>query len=176
MFELGKTFHGAAEWFCSSSLAFKVLRNPVMTSLLITVIALVIIFAFLKVDSTSKRQFRLKTGFWLLMAVSAVTFLHYYALARHLRQSTNQKGVRDIIDSIHLSGTTGGGYQVLSGDPNSLDSLDSLDSLNRLDAPNGHNRLADPEPASRGAAEEMGELVIRDAVLPSAQAPGIAQF
>jgi len=114
--ELGKAFNGGAEWVCGSSAVFGVMRNPVFTALLITVIALVIIYAIYRQELQRtgwRRGFR--AGFWLFLGVSALVFVHYYALEHHLQKSHASEGVRNVVASIHHSATTGGGYAVNPG-------------------------------------------------------------
>lgn len=160
MLELAKVFNGGAEWVCGSSLAFGLLRNPVYTALLITALALVIIFAFLRpLKSHVGWRLGVKTGFWLLLAVSAVTFAHYYALEHHLRQASAQRGVREVVASIHHTATTGGGYQVYPSEPSE---------------PSGPEEEARSYGRPNNVGVPEGEsLVLEEVVLPSSQAPGV---
>lgn len=115
-FEIGKTINGGAEWLCGSSFIFGTLSNPVFTALLITALALIIVHVMYKDDLKGTGWRRgLKTGIWLAIGVSALVFIHYYALERHLRKGHASQGVRDVMASIHHSATTGGGYSVYSG-------------------------------------------------------------
>ena len=115
-FEIGKTINGGAEWLCGSSLIFGTLSNPVFTALLTTALALIIIHVMYKDDLKGTGWRRgLKTGIWLAIGVSALVFIHYYALERRLRKGHASQGVRDVMASIHHSAATGGGYSVYSG-------------------------------------------------------------
>lgn len=115
-FEIGKTINRGAEWLCDSSLIFGTLSNPVCTALLITALALIIIYVIYK-ESLKGTGWRrgVKAGIWVAIGVSALVFIHYYALERHLRKSHASQGVRDVMASIHHSAATGGGYSVYSG-------------------------------------------------------------
>ena len=160
MIELGKTFHGGAEWLCSSSLVSGLVRNPIFTALLITVITCIIIFALLS-PKTSWRL-RLKTGFWLLLATSLVVFVHYYALERDLKKRNAQTGVRTIVDSIHAAATTGGGYQV---SPYFRDDI--------YDESDAESKRGEPSEAKINVTTPADDLILQTVVLPSTQAPGI---
>lgn len=133
-FEIGKAFNGGAEWVCGSAM-FGVLRNPVFTALLITAVALVIVYAMYRheLEGTGRRR-GVKTAFWLLLAVSALVFVHYYALERSLEKSHAAQGVQNVMNSIHHSATMGGGYTI---------------------QPFGGNALHDDARAAAGAAMAM---------------------
>jgi hypothetical protein len=112
-FEIGEVLNQGAGWIGQSPLVFGVIRNPVLTALLLTALALVIIHAMYGWDLKKtgwRRSF--KVGFWLLLSASALLFVHYYALERHLLNSLAPEGVRNIVRSIHHSVASGGGYPV----------------------------------------------------------------
>jgi len=115
-FELGEAFNGGAEWVCASSAVYGALRNPVFTALLITALALIAVHAVYR-EALKGAGWRrgLKAGFWLVIGVSALVFVHYYALERSLQNSHASQGVRTVVESIHHSATTGGGYAVYPG-------------------------------------------------------------
>ena len=109
---------------CSSKLSFNILRNPVYTSLLITALALIVIYTLYRSDfKEGGWRLGIKTGFWLLIVVSAVMYVHYYALSRHMDEEHSQKGIRDVVSSVteaaNFQRVNGGGYStysVLGGD------------------------------------------------------------
>jgi hypothetical protein len=116
-FEIGKTFNGGAEWLCNSTLVYGTLRNPVVTALLITALALTIIYVMYKEDLKGSGWRRgAKAGIWLTIGVSALVFAHYYALERSMRKGESSRGVRDTMASIHHSASAAKGYPVLGGD------------------------------------------------------------
>jgi hypothetical protein len=116
-FEIGKTFNGGAEWLCNSTLVYGTLRNPVVTALLITALALTIIYVMYKEDLKGSGWRRgAKAGIWLTIGVSALVFVHYYALERSMRKGESSRGVRDTMASIHHSASATRGYPVLGGD------------------------------------------------------------
>jgi hypothetical protein len=116
-FEIGKAFNGGAEWVCGSALVFKAMSNPVLTALLMTALALVILYAMYREELKAAGWRRgAKTGFWLLVGISALVFVHYYALQRHLQTAYVSQGVRTVMESIHHSAAVGGGYAVRPGE------------------------------------------------------------
>ena len=133
-FEIGKAFNRGAEWICSSSAIYSIIRNPIITALLITTLSLIIIYMMYKKDlkGTSWRR-GFKTGFWLIIGISALIFVHYYVLERSLRTSQVSQGVRNVIESIHHSATTGGGYAVYP--ETHIDHHDTIDEAGNVIPP-----------------------------------------
>ena len=114
-FELGKALNGGAEWVCGSAAVFGALRNPVVTALLMAALALVVVHALFRAELKDVGWRRnAKAGFWLLVGVSALVFVHYYALQRHLQTECASQGMRTMLASIHHSAAVGGGYAVLA--------------------------------------------------------------
>ena len=110
-FEVGQVVNGAAEWVCGSSIVYGVLRNPIITALLITALAMIIIFTVLnpgKTKNAPRWQTNLRCGIYLFLGISAIMFVHYYALGRSLRSDASQKGIRDVVNQVHFA--QGGGY------------------------------------------------------------------
>ena len=168
-FEIGKTFNGGAEWLCGSSLVYGTLRNPVVTALLITALALIIIYVMYKEDLKGTGWRRgVKTGFWVAIGVSALVFVHYYALERSMRKGNASQGVRDVMASIHHSATATKGYSVLGGDHDEDgsprrrpaaddDSGDDEDSSGEeAAAPRGAPRRRADNVAGTSAMDELG--------------------
>lgn len=156
-FELGSAFNGGAEWVCGSSAVFGILRNPVLTALLITALALIIIYAMFK-DEIRQSGWRkgFKAGFWLLIGISALVFVHYYALERSLKKNAASQGIRRVMDSIHHSAAVGGGYSVLGdvldGAPDDADlSVNNVTSAD-ADLPAVADKSA---PKSRARADNL---------------------
>ncbi len=149
-FEVGDVFNQGAGWISQSSLVFGVIRNPIFTSLLITAFALVIIHAMYGWDLKKtgwRRSF--KVGFWLLLSVSTLIFVHYYALERHLLHSMAPEGVRNIVRSIHHSVVSGGGYPVYP----SADDFIGFHAAAGSDATGGTGAAKGPE-GGTGAAQD----------------------
>jgi hypothetical protein len=195
-FELGGALRGGAEWTCGSPLLYGVLRNPVFTAALITALALVIIFALYRAElKRSGWQLGVKTAFWVLVATSAVVFVHYYALEKYFSKEHSNRGVREVVGSIHASAVGGGGYRVpLPGeegearrDPYPGESRRPAKPARRHGAGEDDDEEEEEEEeeessTEEGDAEEDEEeseegseasvFKIQDAVLPSSRAPG----
>lgn len=125
-FEIGSAFNGGAEWLCGSSAVYGIVKNPVFTALLITALALVVIYSTYKSELKGTGWRRgVKTAFWLAILVSGAVFVHYYALEHALQTSHVSQGVRTVVDSIHHSATTGGGYAVY---PTGQDDADEMET------------------------------------------------
>lgn len=173
-FEIGKTINGGAEWLCGSSLIFGTLRNPVFTALLITALALIIIHGMYK-DELKGTGWRrgLKTGIWMALGVSALVFIHYYALERHLRKGHASQGVRDVMASIHHSATTGGGYAVYAAGSPAAAGGDSAEGASDSEEPSPRVRgrpdnVGAPGPGfASSSSRAMDELGLQPAVLAS---------
>ena len=110
-FELERSLRDGAA--CVSTWPFigSTLRNPVYTSLLITALAMVIIFLQFGMKGVSGRQM-LRAGFYAFIGTSLLVYLHYYALAGALRQSDQQSGIRDVMGSIYGHGAHPDAYRV----------------------------------------------------------------
>lgn len=112
-FELGEVFNRGADWICGLSGVFAIINNPIFIALLITGLALVIIYAVFRENLKGAGWRRgLKAGFWLTIGVSVLVFVHYYALERCLRNAHASQGIRSVVDSINYSASIGGGHSV----------------------------------------------------------------
>lgn len=100
--ELGSSLNGAADWVCGSPVVYGALKNPIVTALIITVIALIVVFVVFRreLDGVGWRR-GLKAGLWVMFAVSALVFVHYYALGRATRRSSQQQVMSDVADELH---------------------------------------------------------------------------
>jgi hypothetical protein len=115
-FDLGRSFNGGAEWLCDSKIVGGALSNPVITALLITALALIIVHVMYKKRLKGTGWQRgVKTAFWLVIGVSALVFVHYYALKRKLQKEHASVGLRNVVNSVQQSAAVGGGYPVLPG-------------------------------------------------------------
>ena len=129
--DISRVFNDGAERLCRSSLVFGVLRNPVATALLVTAVALVIIFAMYRDALAGTGRHRgIKTVFWVTIAVSAIIFTHYYALECFLRKKQATDGMRTLVNSVYQSAGSGRGFSVTPrqfGGGNDDDSDDDSD-------------------------------------------------
>ncbi len=108
--DLHSVFTGGAEAVCSSPLFNRIVQNPVTVSLVITVIVLAIVCACHRAAADEVSY--AKMGVWVLFGVSAMVFVHYYALRRSLQRTSTSEGLRTAATAIHQAAAVGGGYAV----------------------------------------------------------------
>lgn len=107
-FNLGNAVNGAADWLCSAPIIRSVVSNPVFTALLITALAAIVVMSIYHYQikrAGSKRGVR--ALLYVFLIVTAVIFVHHYAVMRIARETSQQKGVRDVFSSIQQSQTFG---------------------------------------------------------------------
>ena len=107
-FDLGGAVNGTAEWACSAPIIRTVISNPVFTALLITALAAIVVMSLYHYQikrAGTKRATR--ALLYVFFIVTAVMFVHHYATMRIARDSTAQKGVRDVFSSIQQSRSIG---------------------------------------------------------------------
>ncbi len=106
-FNLGGAVNSAADWVCNAPIIGGIVNNPVFTSLLITALAAIVVMALYHnqlAHHSTKRAAR--AVLYVFMIVTAVTFVHHYAVMKTARESSSQKGVRDIFSSIQQQAGT----------------------------------------------------------------------
>ena len=115
--DLGSAVNSAADWLCSAPLIRGLVSNPMFMALLIVSLAAVVVMAFYHYQI---KQAGLKKGLrafiYVFLIVLVVIFIHHYATIQCLRQTTMQKGVREVFSSIEQSRTVGFGIPVVPGD------------------------------------------------------------
>lgn len=112
-FEIGRAVNGGAEWACRSSFGNRILRNPVVTALLITALCLVVIYAIYRAEIRAAGwRPGLRAGVYLAVLVSLVLFVHYYALRKSVEDEHAQKGVREVVHAVHHNYAGGGVHSV----------------------------------------------------------------
>jgi len=117
-FDFGSAINGGAEWVCRSDLGNRVIRNPIITALLITALCLIIIYAVYQGEFREAGWRRaLRVGIYIGFCVTLLLFVHYYALRRSVEDEHAQKGVRSVVDSVHqnYSGAGAGAHKVNPG-------------------------------------------------------------
>lgn len=88
-------------WPTGSSLIDGLVRNPVIISLLITVIALIIFFAIMAKNlSNTTLKDKVKCGFWLFIVTMVLTAVHYHAMDRFFEVNTETQGLQDVMGVI----------------------------------------------------------------------------
>lgn len=100
---------GAATWLCSAPIVTRVVSNPIFTALLITALAAVVlmgVYRYCAWKAGWKKAAR--AAIYLLLVVSAVVFVHHYAVMHKVRSESLQEGVRSVFNSINDAGVRGG--------------------------------------------------------------------
>ena len=102
--EVGSVVNSCAECVASNRLICKVLGNPLFTALLVTALAMVIIWSLYKEElRDTKRKRALKAFIYVSFAVSVLLFVHYYIIRRSLDREFQREGVREVFASVHTS-------------------------------------------------------------------------
>jgi hypothetical protein len=112
-FEAERALQSGASWATALPVVGGTLRNPVYTALLITALAMVVIFLQFRHDlkHVSGRQM-LRAGFYAFLGVSLLVYVHYYALAGSIRQQHSQHGIREVVGSIYGHSSHPGAFRV----------------------------------------------------------------
>ena len=120
-FDLGGAINACADWACGAPIIRGIVSNAVFTALLITALVVVVVMALYRYQI---KQAGAKKGaravLYVLFLVTAVMFVHHYAVMRIARDSAAQKGVRDVFSSIQQSresGVAGGTPVIPWGEP-----------------------------------------------------------
>ena len=111
--DIGGAINASADWMCSAPIIRNIVGNPVFTSLLITALTAIVAMALYNYpikQAGGKRAVRALLYVFLL--VTAVIFVHHYAVTHLAQETVQQKGVRDIFSSIKQSQEIGGAVPV----------------------------------------------------------------
>ena len=155
-FNLGNAVNNAADWACSAPIIRSVVSNPVFTALLITALAAIVVMALYHYPIKRAGVKRgVRALLYVFLIVTAVTFVHHYAVMRIARETTQQKGVRDVFSSIQQSRDVGA--------PGTVPVYPMGYEGPRF----GGAELGAPDNVAVGD----GALVIEDVVLPAAASP-----
>ena len=103
-FNLGGAVNSAADWACIAPVIRSVVSNPVFTALLITALATIVVMALYhqQIKHAGTRR-AARAVLYVFLIVTAVVFVHHYAVVRIARDTSQHKGVRDVFSSIQLS-------------------------------------------------------------------------
>jgi hypothetical protein len=103
-FDLGGAINGTAEWACNAPIIRTVVNNPIFTALLITALVVIVIMALYhyQIKQAGAKK-AVKAFLYVFLLVTAVMFVHHYAVMRSARDAASQKGVRDVFSSIEQS-------------------------------------------------------------------------
>ena len=178
-FNLGNAVNSAADWLCGAPIVRSVVSNPVFTALLITALAAIVVMSTYHYQikrAGSKRGVR--ALLYVFLIVTAVIFVHHYAVMRIARETSQQKGVRDVFSSIQQSQTFGApgivpvyplGYEgqrsggVLGG----AEADATADATADCGCPDARTGIRADNVADAGD----GLLIIEDVVVPSTTSP-----
>jgi hypothetical protein len=106
--DLGAAVNGAADWLCSAPIIRSVANNPMFTALLVTALGAIIMMALYHNQMKGAGLKRGARAFvYVFLVVTAVLFVHHYAVTRCARQDAAQKAVRDVFSSIQQSRVSG---------------------------------------------------------------------
>ena len=88
-------------YFTGSIFADNVIKNPFIISLFITVFALIIFYAVnsSKMIHQNVRD-KIKSGFWLLIAVTILTSIHFFAVKKYFLSNSITQNLQDSVNLI----------------------------------------------------------------------------
>lgn len=160
-FDISHTLDRVASWLCSSSIINAVISNPIFTALLITALAVVVIMGVLHYSVRNSGWKRIaRMSIYLLLVVSAVVFVHHYAVLNRTKTETMMQNSRDVFQSL---GTVQGrgehpvlpqSAMAVGGDRDGLDNI-------------AHGSADDDEPADEIPCPCKGAPMVGAASLPS---------
>lgn len=153
-FEIGEAVNGAAEWLCSSTIVSRVMSNSIFSALLITALAAVVIMGIYYQTSVKDGGWKcgIRVALYSLIVISAVVFVHHYALSRAIRDESRLTGIRERFSSIHGGGSIGMKQHPVPADIYGEQPLGRTDNVSQ----------PPPQPY-----EDITPLDIQDAVLPN---------
>lgn len=107
-FNIGGAVNSAADWACNAPIIRGIVSNPVFTALLITALVVIVVMALYH-DQLKKAGVKRKVRavLYIFLLVTAVMFVHHYAVNSIARESAVQQGARDMFRSIQDSRDSG---------------------------------------------------------------------
>ena len=88
-------------YFTGSIFVDNVVKNPFIISLLITVIALIIFYAINSSRMIDQNvQDKVKSGFWLLIAITVLTSVHFFAVKKYFSLNSITQNLQDSVNLI----------------------------------------------------------------------------
>ncbi len=196
-FDAGHTLDRMASWLCSSSIVNTVIGNPIFTALLITALAVIVIMSVLhySVRNTGWKRIT-RMSIYLLLVVSAVIFVHHYAVLNRMKTETMMQNSRDVFQSL---GTVQGRGEhpvlpqsttAVGGDRDGLDNTENgsagdddsaeapcpckgAPTIGAAALPGASSPAPAPSVSSRPDNVELGEdgIMISDVMVPSTKSP-----
>ena len=98
MFGLDVAVNGLADWVCTAPIVGTVIKNPILTALMITAMVVIVIIA--QARSSINRRKIARMSVYLVILVSATIFIHDFATVRAARSIGDQDSIRDVFAGI----------------------------------------------------------------------------
>jgi phosphomevalonate kinase len=97
--------NSSADWCCKIPVIGPIVNNPIFTALLITAIVLIVIMAIYKIqDQGGQKMF--KCAFYIFILITAITFIHHYAIMKTAKNNFATNEVKNIFSGIKQSKET----------------------------------------------------------------------
>jgi hypothetical protein len=192
-FDINHTLDRISSWLCSSPMVNAIIGNPIFTALLITALAVVVIMGVLHYSVRNAGWKKIaRVSIYLLLVVSAVVFVHHYAVLNRMRTESIMQNSRDVFQSL---GTVQGRGEhpvlpqtmAVGGDRDGLDAAADDGSVDETPCPckgaptigaastgtSGHSSAPLPATSSRPDNVELGDggITISDVMVPSTKSP-----
>ena len=90
------------EWCCSIPVIGPIINNPIFTALLLTILVLIVIMVVYKVQEQGGSKL-FKCAFYIFILVTAITFLHHYAIMKIAKNNFAKNEVKNIFSGIKQS-------------------------------------------------------------------------
>jgi hypothetical protein len=131
-FSLGESVNSAADWVSRAPIIHTIVNNPIYTALLITALCAIVALAlYSDALRNGGAKLAMRAALYFGLLVTAVMFVHHYAVTKSARETSQQKGIRDVFAGIQHSreSTTGGAGQAPMPSVKDASSPDRLDNV-----------------------------------------------
>ena len=104
--DIGAAVNSAADWASRAPIIKNIVSNPLITSLLITALAMIIIMSVFhhKIEKSKTKQI-MKASLYVYLAVAAVMFVHHYVTLRSAQDNNMTEGVHQVFNDLRTSRT-----------------------------------------------------------------------
>lgn len=102
--EFGNVVNSCASFVAGNKFIGKVLGNPLFTALLVTALAMIILWVLYKEElkDTGKKR-ALRTFIYIAFATTALLFVHFYIVRKSLECEVQRQGINQVFQSIQTS-------------------------------------------------------------------------
>ena len=111
-YDLGKTINNTAARICNSRPVNAVVSNPLYMALLLTAAAVIIVLAMYRGVLQEGKKRLARTALYILLVMTAMCFIHHYAVNRRCASTAQQQTQRSLIEAVSASTAVGGEYPV----------------------------------------------------------------